>query len=107
MQVQVNSDHKIEGSEAQNAWVTEVVDDALSHVSAHVTRVEVHLKVEAGGKDSPSEFRCMMEARLEARQPVAVTQSAPGLDLAVREAAHKLARLLEHTLAKSHDSHDI
>lgn len=100
MQVQVNSDHKIDGGEAQNKWVVEIVQGALSHTSANVTRVEVHLNVAAGAKEAPSEFRCMMEARLEARQPVAVTQNGPALDPAVREAAQKLARLVEHTLAK-------
>jgi hypothetical protein len=45
----------------------------------------------------------MMEARLEGRQPVAVTDEAATVDLAVDGAAHTLARLIEHTLGKLHD----
>jgi ribosome-associated translation inhibitor RaiA len=46
----------------------------------------------------------MMEARLAGRQPIAVTEEAATLDLAVDGAADKLARLIEHTLGKLHDS---
>jgi hypothetical protein len=45
----------------------------------------------------------VMEARLEGRQPVAVTHQAATLDQAVEGAAHKLARLIESTLGRSHD----
>ena len=100
MNVQVNSDRKIEGSQAQNTWATEVVQGAIAHRSAHVTHVEPHLNVAEGAKGAPREVCCMIEARLEARQPVAVTQHGPALDPAVRQAPQKLARLVEHTLAR-------
>jgi ribosome-associated translation inhibitor RaiA len=45
----------------------------------------------------------MMEARLEGRQPIAVTDEAATVELAVNGAADKLARLIEHTLGKLHD----
>jgi hypothetical protein len=45
----------------------------------------------------------VMEARLEGRQPVAVTHQAATLDQAVEGAAHKLARLIESTLGRLHD----
>jgi ribosome-associated translation inhibitor RaiA len=45
----------------------------------------------------------MMEARLEGRQPIAVTDESSTLELAVDGAADKLARLIEHTLGKLHD----
>jgi hypothetical protein len=45
----------------------------------------------------------VMEARLEGRQPVAVTQQATTLDQAADGAAHKLARLIESTLGRWHD----
>ncbi len=45
----------------------------------------------------------MMEARLEGRRPIAVTDEAATLDLAVNGAADKLARLIEYTIGKLHD----
>jgi ribosome-associated translation inhibitor RaiA len=104
MQIQVNTDHTIEGHEALADQVRGVVENALSRMSDQITRVEVHLTDESGPKSRENNKRCMMEARLEGRQPIAVTDEAATLDLAVEGAAHKLARLIEHTLGKSHDS---
>jgi ribosome-associated translation inhibitor RaiA len=103
MQIQVNTDHTIEGHEALAARIRGVVENALSRMSDHITRVEVHLIDESGPKSRKDNKRCMMEARLEGRQPIAVIDEAATLDLAVDGAADKLARLIEHTLGKLHD----
>ena len=104
MQVQVNTDHTIEGHEALAARIRGVVESALSRMSDHITRVEVHLTDERGPKRGKNDRCCMMEARLEGRQPIAVTDEAATVDLAVNGVADKLARLIEHTLGKLHDS---
>jgi ribosome-associated translation inhibitor RaiA len=103
MQIQVDTDHTIEGHEALADQIRGVVENALSRMSDHITRVEVHLTDESGSKSGENDKRCMMEARLEGRQPIAVTDEAATLDLAVDGAADKLARLIEHTLGKLHD----
>jgi ribosome-associated translation inhibitor RaiA len=102
MQIQVNTDHTIEGHEALADQVRGVVENALSRMSDQITRVEVHLTDESGPKSRENNKRCMMEARLEGRQPIAVTDEAATVDLAVNGAADKLARLIEHTLGKLH-----
>ena len=98
MQIQINTDHNIEGHEALGAQVSGVVESALSRISDHITRVEVHLSDEnsdkKGGNDN---MRCVMEARLEGRQPIAVTHQAATLEQAVDGAAEKLTRLIEST----------
>jgi ribosome-associated translation inhibitor RaiA len=103
MQIQVNTDHTIEGHETLADQIRGVVENALSRMSDHITRVEVHLTDGRGPKSGKSDKRCMMEARLEGRQPIAVTDEASTVDLAVNGAADKLARLIEHTLGKLHD----
>jgi ribosome-associated translation inhibitor RaiA len=103
MQIQINTDHNIEGHEALVAQVSGVVENALSRISDHITRVEVHLSDENSDKGGKNEKRCVMEARLERRQPVAVTHQAETLDQAVDGAADKLARLIESTLGRLHD----
>jgi len=85
------------------ARIRGVVESALRRMSDHITRVEVHVTDERGPKRGKNDKRCMMEARLEGQQPVAVTDEASTLDLAVNGAADKLARLIEHTLGKLHD----
>ena len=103
MQIQVNTDHNIEGSEALSAHIREVVERALDHESEHITRVEVHLTDENGPKSGPKDKRCVMEARLEGHQPAAVAFEAANARQAVDGAADKLARLVAHTLEKRRD----
>ena len=103
MQIQVNTDHTIEGHEALADQVRGVVENALSRISGHITRGEVHLTDERGPKHGQNDKRCMMEARLEGRQPIAVTDEASTVDLAVNGAADKLARLVEHILGRLYD----
>ncbi len=104
MQIQVNTDRNIEGHEALTAQVSRVVESTLSRISDHITRVEVHLSDENSDKKSgDNNMRCLMEARLQGRQPVAVTHQAATLDQAVDGAADKLIRLIESTLGRLHD----
>lgn len=101
MQIQINTDHHIEGHEALAAWATGEVKNALNHFSTQVTRVEVHLSDENGHKSGQNDKRCLLEARLEGRKPLAVTHNASTLYLAVTGAAGKLTRLMEHTLGRA------
>lgn len=100
MRIQLNTDVHIDGTEALAARVSATVEQALARFSEHVTRVEVHLSDENGAKSGQKDQRCMLEARFEGRQPVAVTEHAPTLEQAVQGAAQKLARLLGSTLGR-------
>jgi hypothetical protein len=57
MQIQVNTDHTIEGHEALADQIKGVVEDALSRMSDHITRVEVHLTDESGPKSRENNKR--------------------------------------------------
>ena len=103
MQIQVNTDNNIGGREALADHVKGVVGKALDHVSEHITRVEVHLSDENAHKGGQHDKRCMLEARMAGRQPVAVTDEAATLEQAVDGAAAKLARLITSTLGRLHD----
>ena len=105
MQVRINTDRNIEGHEAMAAHVTGVVNDALGHLSEHITRVEVHLSDENGAdlKSGQNDKRCMMEARLEGHPPLAVTAHADTLHQSIDSAADKLVRLIESTLGRLND----
>ena len=104
MQIQINTDRNIEGHAALATQVRGVVDSALSRFSDHITRVEVHLSDENSDKKiSNDDMRCVMEARLEGRQPIAATHQAATLDLAIDGAAGKLTRMIEGSLGRLHD----
>jgi len=100
MKIQVNTDVHIEGREALSARVSTAVEHALQRFQDQVTRVEVHLSDQNGDKSGQQDKRCVMEARLEGRQPIAATDDAATLDQAVRGAADKLARLIDSQLGR-------
>lgn len=103
MQIQINTGTNIEGHGAPADQVRGSVESALSHFSERITRVEVHLSDQNSDKKAGHDaMRCMMEARLEGRKPVAVTHQGTTLDEAVEGAADKLSRLIEHTLGRQH-----
>lgn len=104
MQIQTNTDHNIPGREALSAHVGAVVEKALDHYRARVTRVEVHLTDENGPKGGAADMRCAMEARLANVKPIAITHEAPTLHQAIAGAAEKLARLVGHTLDRLGES---
>lgn len=103
MQIQINTDHTIEGHEPLSAHIREVVVHALAHEAAQITRVEIHLSDENGPKVGPDAVRCSMEARLERHQPLHVTFNAESAHQAIAGAANKLRHIVEDTLGRQRD----
>ena len=67
-------------------------------------RRDVHLSDENSDKKCGNDdMRCVMEARLEGRQPIAATHQAATLDQAVDGATDKLTRWIESTLGRLRD----
>jgi ribosome-associated translation inhibitor RaiA len=103
MKIQINTDNHITGRETLVALAEATITDALGHLAKHVTRVEVHLSDENGEKTGGRDKRCLMEARLEGRQPIAVTDESDSLAGAITGAADKLKSSLDHTLGRLTD----
>jgi ribosome-associated translation inhibitor RaiA len=103
MKIQVNTDTHIDGHERLAAHVSTTIEHALKRFTDHITRVEVHLSDENGDKTGPQDQRCMLEVRLEGRQPVAVTEHANTQEQAVNGATQKMLRLLDSTLGRLND----
>ncbi|MEJ6023979.1 HPF/RaiA family ribosome-associated protein [Ramlibacter sp. PS4R-6] len=105
MHVQVNTGNGLPNKDTLESWASEFLNDSLARFSQELTTVEVQLSDEARGKRGASDMRCMLEARLTGHPPVAVTHEAGNIDEAIRGAAQKLIRSLEHTFGKL-DRHD-
>jgi hypothetical protein len=75
--------------------LNDLLSEELSRFSEHITRLEVHLSDENGSKEGINDKRCLLEARLEGRQPIAVTALANTYELAVNNAIHKLISSLD------------
>jgi ribosome-associated translation inhibitor RaiA len=101
MHVQVNTSNGIDNKETLERWATDYLNEHLARFDQDVTAIEVQLTDEnQGGKKGADDKRCMLEARMNGRTPVAVTHHAENQDLAFRGAADKLVRVLEHTFGK-------
>jgi ribosome-associated translation inhibitor RaiA len=100
MQVQVNTDNSVSGSEALTRHVEGAVENSLGRFGDRITRVEVHLSDVNGPKGGNDDHRCMMEARLGGLQPISVSHAAATLEQALDGAAQKLQRSLDSTLGK-------
>ena len=95
MQIQFNTDKNVSGNEELIASSTSLISERLSRFSKQITRVEVHLSDEDGNKDGLIDKRCMLEARLAGRKPIAVTDHANNYEQAVSGAIEKLKTSLE------------
>lgn len=105
MRVIVKADHNIEGQDAAFDRISGVVETALSRFSDRITRVKVHLSDEnSDKKGGDQDIRCLMEVRIEGRQPVAVTHEAATVEQAVAGAVAKMARLIDSNFGRLGES---
>lgn len=95
MIIQFNTDKNIDGNERYSTYFTTLLEDQLTRFSEYITRIEVHISDENGRKDGQNDKRCMIEARLKNRQPVAVVHEADTDDKAVSGAITKLKNTLD------------
>ena len=100
MIIQFNTDNNIAGSERLNEYFTTTLSESLNRFSNQITRLEVHLTDENSNKEGQNDKRCMLEARLEGIQPIAVTSNADTIEQAVKGAVDKLKSSLDTVIGK-------
>jgi ribosome-associated translation inhibitor RaiA len=100
MTIQFNTDKNIAGSEKFNSYFSTLIEEALGRFNDKLTRVEAHLSDENGGKEGPGDKRCLLEARIEGRQPIAVSNIADTPEKAVEGAIDKLKTSLQTIMEK-------
>lgn len=105
MHVEVNTSNGIENKDALQRWAADYLNEHLARFAQDVTTVSVQLTDENHGAKSGNDKRCMLEARLPSRAPLAVSNIGTTQDLAFRGAAEKLAHALEHALGKLDREH--
>jgi hypothetical protein len=100
MTIQINTDKNLTGEKRSQDFFTLQISEALQRFESHITRIEVHLKDENGKKDGFNNISCLLEARLEGRQPIAITNQADTIDLAVTGAINKIIATIETILGR-------
>ncbi len=100
MTIQINSDNNITGTEGLSNFVESTVAETLKRFNNQITRVEIHLTDENSHKSGINDKRCMIEARLEGMQPIAVTAHGDTIQKALKGALGKLKSSLDTTLGR-------
>ncbi len=92
----------VEHSDALESWSTERVHKQLGHLTDRLTRVEVHLRDDSSAaKSSHDDKRCVMEARIAGRRPLAVEHSGADMYKVIDETAGKLSRAVKNDIERS------
>jgi ribosome-associated translation inhibitor RaiA len=100
MLIQLNTDKNLTIHAEYEAQINEKLNKELERFSSHIGRLEVHLSDENGSKSGLLDKRCMLEARIEGRAPIAVTNLDQNYDLAMHGAIAKLKSSLTTILGK-------
>ena len=100
MIIQFNTDKTINGDERNQEFFTSQITEELDRFQSHITRIEVHLSDENGNKEGMNNILCLLEARLEGRKPIAVSEQADTVEMAVSGAIDKLKSALETILGR-------
>lgn len=100
MQFQFNTDAHIDGDAILSGKAEQIVTAGLGHLTARLSRVEVHLADANADKGGADDIHCTIEARPEGMKPYTVTHADATVEAALRGGAKKLKSLLDSEFGK-------
>lgn len=100
MQFQLNTDKNIHGDEGLAELAKNTLNSALGHLTARLSRIEVHLADVNAAKGGSDDIRCTIEARPKGMQPQAVTHTDANIEAALRGGAKKIRARLDSEFGK-------
>lgn len=101
MNIIINTDNHIKGSEELKTRFTEEITKKLDRFEEWLTRVEVFFVDENKAKTSPDDKRCKVEVRVKNQDAFAVSHNAPTLHLALAGALDKMKSALNTKIGKT------
>ncbi|NOQ73383.1 MAG: HPF/RaiA family ribosome-associated protein [Crocinitomix sp.] len=101
MIIQISTDKTLKGAKNQVDFFSTQIAKELERFESHITRIEVHLKDENGIKEGFNEISCLLEARLEGKQPIAVKNQADTVELAISGATSKVKAAIKTIVGRS------
>jgi ribosome-associated translation inhibitor RaiA len=101
MIIQLNTDKESSGNARLESYLNTTITKELSRFKDYVTRVEVHLSDENGSKKGENDKRCLLEARLKNKNPIAVTSNANTIEEAISDALGRLKNSIETIKGKA------
>lgn len=103
MELQINPGHGVHISEALERHVRESLTRVEHRFGDRLTRIEVHFK-DVNGPKGGIDKQCAMEARPAGAAAVGVSCQAQDAYDAIKGAAQKLEKAIEHRTARNGDT---
>lgn len=100
MTIQLNADNNLTIGEEYSQKLSGILSAELDRYSENITRLEAHLSDENSHKDSKNDKKCLLEAKLKGRQPIAVSDTGDNYDQAFDGAIDKLKAMLDTILGR-------
>lgn len=100
MTIQLNADKNLTIHQEYEDKIKTAINESLVRFDDLISRIEVHLSDENGSKDGLDDKRCLLEARLLGKDPIAVTNLGNTYDLALTGAISKIKSKLETIAGK-------
>ena len=99
MLVEIRMDSSIHGGDI-SAHTKSMVEEALFRFLDQIHRIDVHLGTTNNHKAGNGDKRCMIEVRMDGREPIVVTREAITLAPAIHDAIHALKKTIENALGR-------
>ncbi|MFC0250679.1 HPF/RaiA family ribosome-associated protein [Massilia consociata] len=103
MQINVNTNSSISGSQGLEEHVETVLRSSIERFEEHITRVEVHLSNENKEKHADGGNSCTIEVRVRGHQPIVVHEHSDDLRQSIKNAGSKMARALDSMFGRLQD----
>lgn len=100
MTILFNTDNNLSVREGFSKKLQDMLQSELKRFDEMITRLEVHFGDENGHKKGVDDKRCLLEARVKNKKPLAVTAYASNYEIAAKDAAEKLKKSLNAVLQK-------
>ena len=100
MDILLNTDKNIDGTETLKSFVSEKIGSSLKHYDDKITRIEVHLSDQNADKTGVDDIQCKIEARIEGKQPVVVVNKSDTKEKALDAALDKMKATLSSIIGK-------
>ncbi len=96
MIVQINGHSHADVDSRKITWMQTALGEEFARFADQISRVEVHFSDENGvDRKGSDDIRCLMEVRLNGKQPINVESRRDSVENAFREAASAMLRRME------------
>lgn len=103
MLVQINTDTRVDGTEATSDAIEDRLRERRSRFGDRLTRVEMRIRDVDGDRNGAKGIEVKLEARPAGGQPIVVTDQGASTDAAITGALRKAVEILDRAFAK-HDA---